>query len=173
MSLLEGYRLFTGNYIYESDIPSEDKLELIRFLKEADADGIIDILSGKYVVEGLTEEDMEAVNTFLEGRAGVAMKAGKELAGKGVAAAGKGATAAVGGVKKGAAAVGRKVKKVLGYEELGAAKKGKSYYKKGSMLGKEPGKRYGRAVRGAIGRTALATGAVGAAGYGGVKAAKK
>ena len=92
MSLLEGYRLFTGNYIYESDIPSNQKLELIRFLKEADADDIIDILSGEYAVEGLTEDEMEVVNDVIEEKFGkhigkvwsgkYGMKAGGEMVGK-------------------------------------------------------------------------------------------
>ena len=87
MSLLEGYRLFTGHYVYESAIPSEDKLELIRFLKEASADDIIDILSGEYGVTGLTEEDMEAVHDMLEGKFGTAARAvgaGAKAAGRGI-----------------------------------------------------------------------------------------
>jgi hypothetical protein len=73
MSLLEGYRLFTGYYIYESEqLLPEAKLEFIRFLKEASADDIIDILSGQYEgVEGLTEEEMEAVNDFIEEKYGM------------------------------------------------------------------------------------------------------
>jgi hypothetical protein len=169
MSLLEGYRLFTGNYIYESDIASEDKLELIRFLKEANADDIVDILSGKYAVEGLTEEDMEAVNNFLEGKVSTALKAGRELAGK----------------------AGKKVSKVMGYEKLAAAKAAKkgAVVKPGKFTTARPygsvtptkvkaGKKaatsaYRKALVGAAGRTALATGAVGGAGYGGYKVAKK
>ncbi len=84
MSLLEGYRLFTGYYIYESEeLPSEGKLEYIRFLKEASGDDIIDILSGQYEgIEGLTEEEMEAVNDFIEERYGkeTAKKVGRGVA---------------------------------------------------------------------------------------------
>ena len=172
MSLLEEYRLFTGYYIYESEMPSEDKLEFIRFLKEASPDDIIDILSGEYQgVSGLTEEDMEAVNAFLEGRVGAAIKYGREAAGK----------------------AGKKVSKVMGYEKLAAAKAAK----KGAVVKVKPGRfsvakpygnvtptkvakgkkaaksSYNKALAGAVGRTALATGAVGGAGYGGYKVAKK
>ena len=160
MSLLEEYRLFTGYYIYESEILSEDKLELIRFLKEASPDDIIDILSGEYAVEGLAEEDMEAVNTFLEGRYKSAVKYGK-----GVGEKVKGSKA-VEYMGKGASKTGKKIKKVLGYEKLAAVKKA-------ARGGNVEPHRYKKAVRGAIGRTALATGAVGGAGYGGYKGMKK
>jgi len=169
MSLLEGYRLFTGYYIYESEaLPSAAKLEFVQFLKEASADDIVDILSGQYEgVEGLSEEEMESVHDFLEERFG--MKRGAAYVGK-KAAAGKEAV-------KGAP---KFIKKKLGYEEVGKAKaelkrakaaKGKGV-KKTAATG-AAGKRLRKAYAGAVGRTALAASPVAAAGGGAVYMKKK
>jgi len=178
MSLLEGYRLFTGHYIYESDIPSEDKLTLIRFLKEADADDIIDILSGQYGVEGLSEGDMELVNDILEGK----FSTGAKAVGKGASWAGGklkvGATNAAGKVWTGTKWVkgktvagvkgaGRGIKRASGWE---AVAKQKALKKSG--VG-EPA-RYKKALRTAIARTAAvpAAGGVAGGGYVGYKKSK-
>ena len=164
MSLLEGYRLFTGYYIYESEMPSEAKLEFVKFLKEASADDIMDILSGQYeAVQGLTEEEMEAVHQVLDERFG---KAGAYIAKKAVGA--KGFAAKHVGITK-------------AKEAKAALKAAKGKVAKGVKPGSVPAvakakKGYGKAVRGAVGRVALATTAVGGAGYGGyrgVKAVKK
>ena len=112
MSLIEGYRLFTGNYIYESDLPSEAKLEFIQFLKEASGDDIIDVLEGQYEgVEGLTEDEMEALNTFIEEKFGAAWAATKGFVGR-----------QAGRVGQQAGKAGRGVKKGLGYEKVARAK---------------------------------------------------
>ena len=172
MSLLEGYRLFTGYYVYESDMPSEAKLEFVQFLKEADADDIVDILEGQYEgVEALTEDEMEALNDLLQekfGRAGawVGKKAGAMKAGY------KAKGGARGMVKKG-----------LGYERLAKAKAAEKAAKGKIAKGVKPKsvpayakskKELRKAYVGAVGRTALAASpAVAAAGYGGHKLMKK
>ena len=157
MSLLEGYRLFTGYYIYESEsLPSEGKLEFIRFLKEATADDIIDILSGQYEgIEGLTEEEMEAVNSFLEEKfkvpkvpASVKKKAGE--AGSWIAKKSKGPRGYV-SKKLGWAKAGAEKAKLKAMK--GAPKKGESLVKKGEAYAKQK-KAVRKAYAGAIGRTA-------------------
>ena len=143
-------------------MPSEAKLEFVKFLKEASADDIMDILSGQYeAVEGLTEEDMEAVHQVLDEKfgSGFIMKQGGKL---------KGFAAKHSGISK-------------AKEAKAALKAAKGKVGKGVKPSSVPAvgkskKAYGKAVRGAVGRVALATGAVGGAGYGGyrgVKAMKK
>jgi len=171
MSLIEGYRLFTGNYIYESDLPSEAKLEFIQFLKEASGDDIIDVLEGQYEgVEGLTEDEMEALNTFIEEKFGAAWAATKGFVGR-----------QAGRVGQQAGKAGRGVKKGLGYEKVARAKAAQAaaVKKAGGVPTKGQADRIAKlaamrkkAVRGAVGRTALATGAVSGAGYGGYRGAK-
>lgn len=165
MSLLEEYRLFTGHYVYESDIPSEDKLALIRFLKEATGDEIVDILSGEYGVQGLTEADMELVNDILEGKLKVAKQA--ILKRKDAIKAGA-AKMKERGVKGNLSAAGKKVKDVTGWSKVGRQKA----LRKGGTG--EP-VRYKKAVRSAIARTAAVPAGAGVAGggYYGYKKSKK
>jgi hypothetical protein len=172
MSLLEGYRLFTGYYIYESDMPSEAKLDYVGFLREADADDIIDILSGQYEgVEALTEGEMKALHDFLEEKFGMG-RAGAWIAKK------REAIKAAGGKKAFA-------KQKLGYTKVGekraALKAAKEKVGKGvkpktvPAVGKAK-KELRRAYAGAVGRTALAASpavAAGAGGYGVYRAKKK
>jgi len=170
MSLLEGYRLFTGYYIYESEeLVSEAKLEFIQFLKEASADDIVDILSGQYEgVEGLSEEEMTAVHDFLEEKFGVP----------------KIAKTAAGAISKRTARPRKFLSKKLGYTKVGAEKKkladivatkakGKgSLVKKGEKYAKQKGA-VRKAYAGAVGRTALAATPAAAAGGGAYYMKKK
>jgi len=168
MSLLEGYRLFTGYYIYESEMDSNLKLEFIRFLKEASADDIVDILSGKYEgVTGLTEAEMKACNTFLEERFGMKYVA------KGAKAAVKGAEKVKGAAVKGAGKV--KGAAVAGAGKVkGAAVKGAGKVKgAGVAVGAGAKKAYGKTFHTAMGRTALAGAGGAAAGAGGVAGYQK
>jgi hypothetical protein len=165
MSLLEGYRLFTGYYVYESEIPADQKLEFVKFLKEASADDIIDVLSGEYEgISGLTEDEMIALNDYVEEKFGAQFlaKGAKAVKGAAVAGAGKVKGAAVAGAGKVKGAAVKGAGKVKGAAVAGAGKV------KGA--GKAA---YGKTFHTAMGRTALAGAGGVAAGAGGVAAYKK
>jgi len=172
MSLLEGYRLFTGYYVYESEMPSETKLEFVKFLKEAKADDIIDILSGQYEgVDGLTEDEMVALHAFIEEKYGMGYL--KKAAGK--------AAEKAGAMKHDVAMKVRGMKKSVPHKAKGKAKGAGEAVKKGAGAAKAGVKKgAGAAYRGtfktAVGRTALAGAGgvgVGAGGMAAYKAKKK
>ena len=158
MSLLEGYRLFTGYYVAESDLPSAAKLEFVRFIKEATQDDIIDILSGQYEgVEGLSEEEVSSLHDFLvEAGFGAALKGAKAAAGRfGKAAASK--AGSITGWKQVGQAASRqkKIAAQLAKKRMPAARR-KALEK--AAAGAKSLK------RAAITRAAIKTGALGAAG---------
>ena len=168
MSLLEGYRLFTGYYIYESEMPSDTKLEFVKFLKEASADDIVDVLSGQYEgVNGLSEDEMMALHDFIEEKYGwQGLKKGAAAVGKVASAGGKKVVAGGKKAAKVASAGGKKV--VAGGKAVGrgAAAGGRMAVKGGKAA-------YGKTFHTAMGRTALAGAGGLAAGAGGVAAYKK
>ncbi len=155
MDLLEGYRLFTAHYVMESDLPSEDKLQFIRFLKEANQDDIIEILSGQYEgIEALTETDVEAVREFLsEVGVGAYLRGAR-------AAAGRAGTKVSQKMGISAAKRARAAEKLA--KQKGMGEKGLAIMRKGKRA----------AYRRAALRTAAATGAIGGAGVAGYKVAK-
>jgi len=168
MSLLEGYRLFTGYYIYESEMASEAKLEFVKFLKEAKADDIIDILSGQYEgVDGLSEDEMKALHSFIEEKYG--MGYAKKLAGK--------AAEKAGAMKHDVAMKARALKKSVPHKAKGKMRSGKEAAKAGAAKGaagvkKGAGAAYRGTFKTAVGRTALAGAGGVAAGAGGMAAYK-